>query len=109
VTSASGSVASSASGDGVSFNMPAGDTTAVATYIAACTLTVQSSGVAGMGVTASNSAYSGITNYSKLIPQGTSLTLSVPATDPNGYVFVHWTLNGVATPLGTDRGALRSG
>jgi hypothetical protein len=30
---------------------------------------------------------------------GTSITLTAPATDPSNYVFVQWTLNGIAQPM----------
>ena len=70
-----------------------GNTTVTATYAAAPTyaLTVTSSGVAAVAISASPSTYAGTTNYSKTgIASGTALTLTAPTT-AGSTTFASWT------------------
>jgi hypothetical protein len=81
-----------------SFTMT-GATTAVAAYrLSAFTLTVQSTPPTGVAIT-STTGHGGTTNYQKtLVPYGTSVALTAPATDPTGYNFVKWTVDGIDQP-----------
>ena len=66
----------------------------------ACTLTVQSTPPAGVIIT-SSTADGGLTNYTVSgIESGTSVTLQAPTTDPVGYTFLQWTVDGVAQTAG---------
>ena len=57
---------------------------------------MQSTPPTGSGI-ASSTGQSGTTNYTKTgVACGTSVNLQAPATDPAGYTFSHWTLNGAA-------------
>ena len=53
-------------------------------------LTVNSSGVAGVVITGGTRHESGTTNYRRIIPQGTAITLTAPATVA-GVFFLNWT------------------
>jgi hypothetical protein len=85
----------------ITFTMAAAATTAVAQYtLNTYTLTVQSTPPTGVVVT-SSSADGGKTNYSvSSVGYGTSITLAAPATDPAGYTFSQWTVNGTAQTAG---------
>ncbi len=75
-------------------------TTAVAQYTASSsTLTVQSTPLTGI-VIASSTGNNGTTNYSKTIAYGARVNLQAPATDPAGYTFARWVVNGLAQPSG---------
>jgi hypothetical protein len=78
-------------------------TTAVAQYLANSyyTLTVQSTPPTGLGI-GSSTGNSGTTNYSTQVSvaPGTSVNLQAPATDPTGYSFSQWTVNGTAQTAG---------
>jgi hypothetical protein len=76
-------------------------TTAVAQYtVNTCTLTVQSTPPTGIVIT-SSTADGGVTNYAvSSVAYGTSVNLSAPATDPAGYTFSQWTVNGAAQTAG---------
>jgi hypothetical protein len=79
--------------------------TAVARYTAnaAYTLTVESTPT-GVSIGSSNPGQGGTTNYTKKgIAYGASVNLATPATDPTGYSFSQWTLNGVAQTAGQKR------
>jgi hypothetical protein len=85
----------------LTFTMTAA-TTAVAQYAATSgyVLTVQSTPRAGV-VIASSTGYAGTTNYAiPGVARGKSVNLAAPATDPAGYIFLQWTLNGTAQPAG---------
>jgi hypothetical protein len=84
----------------ITFLMPAA-ATAVAQYTPnTCALTVQSAPPTGVVIT-SGSADGGMTNYTmSSVEYGTSVTLQAPATDPVGYTFSQWTLNGTAQTAG---------
>ena len=95
-------IAFSASADGKSI------TFAMSTYITAVaqytvdtyTLTVQSTPPTGL-VIASSSGDGGTTNYTvSNVAYGTSVNLQAPATDPAGYTFSQWTVNGAAQTAG---------
>jgi hypothetical protein len=76
--------------------------TAVAQYTAniVYTLSVQSTGPAAV-VIGSSTGHNGTTNYAVPgIEYGTTVNLTAPATNPAGYSFVQWTLNGAAQPAG---------
>ena len=74
-----------------------GDMTAVAEYtLNGYALTVQSTPPSGLSI-ASSTSDGGITNYTKTAgAYGASVNLQAPATDPSGYTFSQWTLNGAA-------------
>ena len=75
-------------------------TTAVAGYIPNYTLTVQSTPPTGVSI-GSSTGDAGTTNYAVLaILQGTSVNLVAPATDPTGYAFSQWTVNGAPETSG---------
>ena len=83
----------------ITFTMAAA-TTAVAQYtVNTCTLTVQSSPPTGI-VIGSSMGNSGRTGYTDAVAYGTNVNLQAPATNPVGYTFSHWTLNGVAKASG---------
>ncbi len=84
----------------ITFTMSAA-TTAVAQYTAKTyTLTVQSTPPTGVVIT-SSTADGGTTNYTvSSVAYGTSVNLAAPATDPAGYSFSKWTVNGVAQTAG---------
>jgi hypothetical protein len=75
----------------------------VAQYLANSyyTLTVQSTPPTGLGI-GSSTGNSGATNYSTQVSvaPGTSVNLQAPATDPTGYTFSQWTVNGAAQTAG---------
>ena len=77
--------------------------TAVAVYnpvIPTYTLTVNASGASGV-IISSTTGHGGTTNYTKTgIASGTSVNLSAPTTDPTGYTFANWTLDGINQPAG---------
>jgi hypothetical protein len=84
----------------LSFNMPSANTTAVAVY--GCytfILSVQSSGPTGVSIS-STTGNSGTTNYTNFVTCEASVNLQAPATDPTGYTFTYWTLNGTAQTAG---------
>ena len=69
-------------------------TTAVAQYVPNYTLTVQSTPPVGVSI-GSTAGDAGTTNYTVLaILQGASVNLVAPATDPTGYAFTQWVVNG---------------
>jgi hypothetical protein len=76
-------------------------TTAVAQYtLNTYTLTVQSTPPTGI-VIASTTADGGRTNYTvSRVAYGTSVNLAAPATNPAGYTFAQWTVNGAAQTAG---------
>ena len=80
----------------VTFTMDAA-VTAVAHYTAniSYTLTVQSTPPSKQ-VIASSTGNSGTTNYANAVAYGTTVDLEAPATDPAGYTFSQWTVNGAA-------------
>ena len=84
----------------VTFTMDAA-VTAVAQYKPiGYTLTVESTPPTGLSI-GSSTGQSGTTNYTKSgVAYGTSVNLEAPATDPAGYTFSQWTLNGAAQPDG---------
>ena len=84
----------------ITFTMTAA-TTAVAQYtVNTYTLTVQSTPPTGTAIT-SSTADGGTTNYTKSgVAYGTSVNLQAPATDPAGYTFSQWTVNGAAQTAG---------
>ncbi len=68
----------------------------MATY----TLTVQSTPPTGLSI-GSSTGDGGTTNYTVPgIAYGTSVNLAAPATDPAGYTFSQWTVNGAAQTAG---------
>ncbi len=95
-------IAFSASADGKSI------TFAMSTYITAVAqytvdtyaLTVQSTPPTGI-VIASSSGDGGTTNYTvSNVAYGTNVNVQAPATDPAGYTFAQWTVNGAAQTAG---------
>ena len=76
-------------------------TTAVAQYtLNSYTLTVQSTPPTGVFIT-SSTGNGGTTNYAVPgVASGTSVNLAAPATDPTGYTFSQWTVNGAAQAAG---------
>jgi hypothetical protein len=76
------------------------DTTAVTQYTAnTYALTVQATPATGV-VISSSTGDSGTANYAAAgITYGTVVNLAVPATDPAGYTFSQWTLNGGRQPI----------
>jgi len=75
-------------------------TTAVAQYVPDYVLTVRSTPPTGLSIS-STTGHGGATNYSVAsVPQGTSVNLSAPATDPAGYAFSQWSVNGTAQTAG---------
>ena len=93
-------VAQTAGQKAVTFTMTAA-ATAVAQYTPSrCALAVQSAPPTGVVIT-SSTADGGLTNYAASgVEYGTSVTLQAPATDPVGYTFLEWTVNGVAQTAG---------
>ncbi|MGO8704266.1 MAG: InlB B-repeat-containing protein, partial [Candidatus Brocadiia bacterium] len=93
-------VAQTAGQKAVTFTMTAA-ATAVAQYTPnRCALAVQSAPPTGVVIT-SSTADGGLTNYAASgVEYGTSVTLQAPATDPVGYTFLGWTLNGKAQTAG---------
>ena len=80
----------------ITFTMAAG-TTAVAQYTANALHADGAVHPADRIVIASNSADGGTTNYTlSSVAYGTSVNLQAPATDPAGYTFSQWTVNGAA-------------
>ena len=75
--------------------------TAVAQYtLNGYTLTVQSTPPTGV-VIGSSTGHGGTTNYTMTgVAYGTSVNLQAPATDPTGYTFSQWTVNGAAQTPG---------
>jgi hypothetical protein len=90
----------SADGRSVTLAMSA-DITAVAQYTTnTYTLTVQSTPPTGIVIT-SSTADGGTTNYTVPgVASGTRVNLRAPATDPAGYTFSRWTVNGAAQTAG---------
>ncbi len=85
----------------ITFSMPAG-ATAVAVYTPeSYTVTVQSTPLTGVAITSTN-ADGGMTNYvvNKTLSQEKSVNLQAPATDPTGYTFSQWTVNGLSQGAG---------
>ena len=83
----------------VTFTMDAA-VTAVAEYNIGYTLTVQSTPPTGLSI-GSSTGQGGTTNYTMPgVAYGTSVNLEAPATDPAGYTFSQWTVNGAAQPAG---------
>ena len=64
-----------------------------------CCLTAQSTPMTGIVIT-SSTGQNGATNYTSACAQGTSVNLQAPATDPAGYTFSQWTVNGTAQTAG---------
>jgi hypothetical protein len=85
---------------GITFTVSSA-TTAVAQYTTnTYPLTVQSAPPTGVTIT-SSSADGGKTNYTvSSVAYGTSVKLAAPATDPTGYTFSQWTVNGTAQTAG---------
>ena len=76
--------------------------TAVARYTSntGYTLSVQSTPPTGLSI-GSSTTHGGTTNYTKTgVPYGTSVNLQAPASNPVGYTFSRWTVNGAAQPPG---------
>jgi hypothetical protein len=70
--------------------------TAVAVYsLNSYTLTVRSGPPTKLSI-GSSTGNNGTTSYTNTVAYGTSVNLAAPATDPTGYTFSHWTLNGAA-------------
>jgi DNA-binding beta-propeller fold protein YncE len=67
---------------------------AVAQYLADATLAVQSSPPTGLIICSSTASYAGTTNYTVTGVTDTVVNLVAPVTDPTGYTFSHWTVNG---------------
>ena len=85
----------------ITFTMDAA-VTAVAQYTAntGYTLTVQSTPPTRLVIT-SSTGHGGTTNYTVAgVAYGTSVNLQAPATDPTGYTFSQWTVNGAAQTPG---------
>ena len=84
----------------ITFTMTAA-TTAVAQYtLNTYTLTVQSTPPTGLSIGSSTSD-GGTTNYAvSSVAYGTSVNLQAPATDPTGYTFSQWAVNGTAQTAG---------
>ena len=80
----------------ITFTMDAA-VTAVAHYTAniSYTLTVQSTPPSKQ-VISSSTGNSGTTSYANTVAYGTTVDLEAPATDPAGYTFSQWTVNGAA-------------
>ncbi len=73
---------------------------AVAQYLANGTLAVQSTPVNGLSI-GSSTGQSGMTNYTdSAVAAGTGVNLQAPATDPTGYTFSQWAVNGTAQAAG---------
>ena len=88
-------VAQTSGQQAITFTMAA-DTTAVAQYtLNTYTLTVQSTPPTGLSI-GSSTGNNGTTSYTNTVAYGTSVNLAAPATDPTGYTFSQWTLNGTA-------------
>ena len=85
----------------ITFTMTAA-TTAVAQYtLNTYTLTVQSTPPTGIAHQLRAPADGGTTNYTvSSVAYGTSVNLAAPATDPTGYTFSQWTVNGAAQTAG---------
>ena len=77
------------------------DLTAVAQYtLNSGTLVVQSTPPTGLSI-GSSTVYAGTTNYTVAnVAAGTSVNLVAPTTDPAGYTFAQWAVNGVAQAAG---------
>jgi len=83
----------------VTFTMD-GAATAVAEYTpTGYELTVESTPPTGVSIS-SSTGQEGATNYGKSVTPGTSVKLQAPATDPAGYTFTQWTVNGAAETAG---------
>ena len=85
----------------ITFTMDAA-VTAVAQYTAniGYALTVQSTPPTGLSI-GSSTGHGGTTNYTMTgVAYGTSVNLQAPATDPAGYTFSQWTVNGAAQTAG---------
>ena len=85
----------------ITFTMD-GATTAVAQYtLNGYTLTVESTPPNGLSI-ASSTGHAGKTNYytNNGVADGTSVNLQAPATDPKGYTFLQWTVNGAPQTAG---------
>ncbi|MGD1000582.1 MAG: C10 family peptidase [Candidatus Brocadiia bacterium] len=82
----------------LTFAVSAG-TTAVATYTPTYTLSVQSTPATAVSI-GSSTGNNGLTNYAQPVASGTSVNLQAPATDPAGYTFLYWTVNGTAQTSG---------
>ena len=84
----------------ITFTMTAA-TTAVAQYtLNTYALTVQSTPPTGIAIT-SSTADGGTTNYTvSSVSYGATVDLAAPATDPTGYTFSCWTLNGTSQSAG---------
>ena len=85
----------------VTFTMDAA-VTAVAYYTAnvGYVLTVESTPPTGLSI-GSSTGQSGTTDYTeKRVAAGTSVKLQATATDPPGYTFSQWVVNGAAQPAG---------
>ena len=64
-----------------------------------CRLSVQSAPPTGLSV-GSSTGQGGTTNYAGFAAQGASVNLAAPATDPTGYTFSQWTVNGTGQTSG---------
>ena len=63
-------------------------------------LTVQSTPPTGLSI-GSSTGHGGTTSYAMIaVATGTTVNLQVPATDPAGYTFSQWTVNGAAQTAG---------
>ncbi len=84
-----------ASQKSITFAMKAART-AVAQYtLNTYALAVQSTPPTGV-VIASSTGNNGTTSYSNTVAYGTTVNLQAPATDPAGFTFSQWTVNGAA-------------
>ena len=82
----------------ITFTMTAA-ATAVAQYTPIYALSVQSTPPTGLSI-GSSTGNNGTTSYSNAVSYGASVNLQAPATDPAGYTFSQWTLNGAAQSPG---------
>jgi DNA-binding beta-propeller fold protein YncE len=83
----------------ITFSMPAAATTATVAYTAVYALNVNSTPPSGLSI-GSSTGQNGTTNYTAAVTSGTSVNLQAPATDPLGYAFWQWTVNGAAQTAG---------
>ncbi len=94
------SVAQPAGQKSVTFTMKAATTAAAAYTLNAYPLTVQSMPPTGRVIT-SSTGDGGKTNYTvSSVAYGTTVNLAAPATDPAGYTFSEWMVNGAAQTSG---------
>jgi hypothetical protein len=81
------------------FSMTANATATAEYRVTGILLTVQSAPITGVSIT-STTGQPGMTNYVQSVTAGTAVNLNAPSTDPSGYTFVSWQLNGTAKSTG---------